>query len=568
MDEFVLKAAALSPREVLADPMQNARIQAEAARDAAQRGCNFIVFPAMSITGSTCGDLFRSQRLIRKSREALDLLVQLTADLDAVIVTGVCESLQSKAAVIYKGNLRILKPGHVSCPLMDFMVFIGSCQAKSIEKDGIIAFLDSSPMLAADGRELPSYLASLSAESESFIVYANSGPWESTGEGVYDGMCVIADKGKITACSPALSRSGSYAIAGRGQEAVCPIRKDYSFSPKDPFVPKGEEDALEYCFQILEMQATALAERLQRAYSGKAIIGVSGGSDSTLALLAASRAMELLGRPSTDVLAVTMPGFGTSARTKGNAWAMMEALGCDIREIPISDSVMQHFKDIGQDPELRDVTYENAQARERTQILMDLANKEGGLVVGTGDMSEASLGWCTYNGDHMAMYSVNCGLTKGLVKGVIKAAADSLSSPSSPFSGDKDVKKLADCLYDVLDTPVSPELLPTDDKGDIAQITEDNIGPYELHDFFLYHSLMGLDPQDILDLAQDAFKDSYDRETVAKWLKTFMRRFFSQQFKRNCSPEGPQLVQVSLSPRGAWKMPSDASGSLWQDLNV
>ncbi|MBQ4033881.1 MAG: NAD(+) synthase, partial [Paludibacteraceae bacterium] len=271
---------------------------------------------------------------------------------------------------------------------------------------------------------------------------------------------------------------------------------------------------------------------------------------------------------SSEVLAVTMPGFGTSSRTKGNAYAMMEALGCEIREIPIGPAVLQHFKDIGQDPDLHDVTYENAQARERTQILMDLANRDGGLVVGTGDMSEAALGWCTYNGDHMAMYSVNCSLTKGLVKGTIRAAAESLLDGTSRFSPDKDAKKLAACLLDVLDTPVSPELLPTDEKGQIAQITEDKVGPYELHDLFLFHTLRGEDPDEILVLAEKAFAGSYDRETVAKWLKTFMRRFFSQQFKRNCSPEGPNLTGLSLSPRGDWDMPSDADGSLWQELRA
>ena len=575
MSDTGIKAAALSPRLFLANPIRNANIQAEEARKAAEKGCNLIVFPAMSLTGSTCGDLIRSQRLKRASAEAVELLARETADLDAVIVTGVYdpEAAGHRALIIHKGKVRTVEAGPVDTPLLDFMVFFGNCQVpdtyKIYEKDEIV-LMDASPMKAGDGRMLLLRMAELSEKTGCRVIYAGSGPWESTAGAIYGGQCIIAENGRILASSPALAREGSRACAalGTGAEGVLPAGKPFEFSDKDPFMPLGNDDAREYCLEILEMQAAALAERLQRSYSQKAIVGVSGGSDSTLALLASARAMELLGRPSSEVLAVTMPGFGTSSRTKGNAYAMMEALGCEIREIPIGPAVLQHFKDIGQDPELHDVTYENAQARERTQILMDLANRDGGLVVGTGDMSEAALGWCTYNGDHMAMYSVNCSLTKGLVKGTIRAAAEALLDGTSRFSPDKDAKKLAACLLDVLDTPVSPELLPTDEKGQIAQITEDKVGPYELHDLFLFHTLRGEDPDEILDLAEKAFAGSYDRETVAKWLKTFMRRFFSQQFKRNCSPEGPNLTGLSLSPRGDWDMPSDADGSLWQELRA
>ncbi|MCF0151005.1 MAG: NAD(+) synthase, partial [Firmicutes bacterium] len=396
-----------------------------------------------------------------------------------------------------------------------------------------------------------------------------AGCGESTMDDVYDGRCLLAENGNVIGDSGMLLREGACCTAAFGQNAPQPVllKKPYEYAARDPFIPAGEEDAEEFCSEILQAQAVALAERLQRSYSGKAIIGVSGGSDSTLSILASARAMELLGKPSSDVLAVTMPGFGTSSRTKGNAYGMMEALGCEIREISIAASVAQHFKDIDHDINDHNVTYENAQARERTQILMDLANRDGGLVVGTGDMSEEALGWCTYNGDHMAMYNTNASLTKGLVKKVIAVAAKQLRSGTSPFSNEKDALKLAAALEDVLDTPVSPELLPTDENGQIAQKTEDKVGPYELHDFFLFHLVNdGMDPDDILDLAETAFAGSYDRATIAKWLKTFCRRFFTQQFKRNCAPEGAQLIAMSLSPRGAWAMPSDADGSLWLQL--
>ena len=283
------------------------------------------------------------------------------------------------------------------------------------------------------------------------------------------------------------------------------------------------------------------------------MIGISGGLDSTLALLVCVEAMKLLGRPASDILAVTMPCFGTTKRTRSNAERLCEMLGTRLRVIDIADSVKQHFKDIGHDESNHNVVYENGQARERTKILMDLANAENGMVIGTGDLSELALGWATYNGDHMSMYGVNASVPKTLVRYIVKY-----------YAGTVDGADLREVLMSIYDTPVSPELLPADENGDIAQITEDLVGPYELHDFFLYNGIRWcFPPSKVFRLAEYAFDGSYDRETILKWLRTFYRRFFSQQFKRSCLPDGVKVGSVTLSPRGDWRMPSDASAALW-----
>ncbi|MBR6782633.1 MAG: NAD(+) synthase [Clostridia bacterium] len=323
-----------------------------------------------------------------------------------------------------------------------------------------------------------------------------------------------------------------------------------------PFISADSVCLTAQCERILTIQAEGLARRITAAWAKKAVLGISGGLDSTLALLVMARAMDLLGSPRTDIVAVTMPCFGTTERTKSNATTLCEELGVDFRTVNIFDSVNQHFKDIGHDPNLRDVTYENAQARERTQILMDIANEEGGMVVGTGDLSELALGWATYNGDHMSMYSVNGNIPKTLVRELVAYVA----ATEQKKGGDK----LAEALYDVLGTPVSPELLPADESGSIAQRTEDLVGPYELHDFFLYYLLRyGFTPAKLFRMARNTWGENYDDATILKWLETFTRRFFNQQFKRSCLPDGPAVFGISLSPRGGWVMPSDAVSSLW-----
>ena len=340
-------------------------------------------------------------------------------------------------------------------------------------------------------------------------------------------------------------------------------KKLYRHIEPHPFVPA---DDLDYrCREIIDIQIAGLIKRLSHINCQTAVIGISGGLDSTLALIVAVLAFDRLGWSRERIVTVTMPGFGTTARTKNNATDLMKALGTCLREISIAPACEQHFKDISHDPSVRDATYENSQARERTQILMDIANQTGGLVIGTGDLSELALGWCTYNGDHMSMYAVNGGIPKTLVRSLVKWAAE------NRFEGmvGKDGRSIKDILLDIVDTPISPELLPANENDEIQQVTEDLVGPYELHDFFIYNFMRyGYSPDKISFLARKAFEGSYDEETIIKWLKTFVRRFFNQQFKRSCMPDGPKVGTVGLSPRGDWDMPSDAWSTLFSnDIN-
>ena len=335
------------------------------------------------------------------------------------------------------------------------------------------------------------------------------------------------------------------------------LRSDGSLYPmqKLPFIPSTKAERHIYCNEIFQLQVTGLKQRLTAIGGANAVIGISGGLDSTLALLVAVEAMRQLGRPTSDVYGVTMPCFGTSDRTYQNAWELMRKLEISCKEIVIKDAVSLHFSDIGHDPSVHNATYENAQARERTQILMDYASVVGGIVVGTGDLSELALGWCTYNGDHMSMYSVNGTVPKTLMRWMIDAISETES-----FAAAHDV------LRDVLDTPISPELLPPDASGKISQQTEDLVGPYALHDFFIYHILRyGFAPEKVYTMACRAFSNDFDAATIKKWLKSFYRRFFTQQFKRNCMPDGPKVGPVGLGPRGDWAMPSDASARIWQE---
>lgn len=339
------------------------------------------------------------------------------------------------------------------------------------------------------------------------------------------------------------------------EKALLPddVTPDYRVS-KHPFIPSDKASRQLRCAQILAMQATALARRLA-VTGGKVVVGISGGLDSTLALLAACKAVDMLHLPRTNILGITMPCFGTTDRTYHNALDLMTSLGVSQREIPIHNAVRQHFADIGHDESDHSVTYENCQARERTQVLMDVANKIGAIVLGTGDLSEIALGWCTYNADHMSMYGVNSGVPKTLVRWVIQTAAENEAFSSS-----------RECLQSILDTPISPELLPPDEKGNILQQTEDVVGPYALHDFFLYYAIrFGYPPKKVFDLCCMAFQDDFSCETILKWLKNFYRRFWTQQFKRNCMPDGVKIGSIALSPRGDWRMPSDAQYKAWMD---
>ena len=421
-----------------------------------------------------------------------------------------------------------------------------------------------------------------SARLISGYIYANAGEGESTTDLVFGGHNIIAENGTVLKESSRYVNEIIYSELDL-QRITGERRKNTTFQPMDeetlvrvpftieetktfltrtfpkkPFVPSDEQTRAQRCEEILTIQAMGLKKRLAHTNARTAVVGISGGLDSTLALLVTARAFDLLGRDKKDIIAVTMPCFGTTDRTYQNACEMSKKVGATLIEVPIADAVNIHFRDIGHDPEDHSVTYENCQARERTQVLMDIANKTWGMVIGTGDLSELALGWATYNGDHMSMYGVNASVPKTLVRHLVKYAADDTTDEA-----------LKNVLYDVLDTPVSPELLPPKD-GDIAQKTEDLVGPYELHDFFLYFMLrFGYEPSKIFRIACMTFDGEYDKETIFKWLETFCRRFFSQQFKRSCLPDGPKVGTVALSPRGDWRMPSDACVAVWmKDLEA
>ncbi|MCI8387449.1 MAG: NAD(+) synthase [Clostridiales bacterium] len=413
-------------------------------------------------------------------------------------------------------------------------------------------------------------------------IYADAGCGESTTDMVFSGHDIIGENGSILAESKPFegalnkdcpiivseidvaklvaertrmntfkSEKGKYTVNFSMKLSDTALTRN--FEPQ-PFVPSSEVERAERCESILEMQSFGLRKRIEHAHSKSAVIGISGGLDSCLALLVSVRAMDLLNRPRTDVIAVTMPCFGTTSRTRSNAEILCERLGVSFRCVDIKAAVNQHFSDIGHDESSHDVVYENSQARERTQIIMDIANAENGLVIGTGDLSELALGWATYNGDHMSMYGVNASIPKTLVRHIVRYYADTANDP-----------ELSAVLYDILATPVSPELLPADDNGEIAQKTEDLVGPYELHDFFIYYFVRyGFPAEKIEYLANYVFVGQYPSDVIHKWLTTFIRRFFVQQFKRSCLPDGPKVGSVTLSPRGDWRMPSDAVSKIFQ----
>ncbi len=419
-------------------------------------------------------------------------------------------------------------------------------------------------------------------------IYSSAGTGESTQDTVFSGHSMICENGNMLSESKRFLREGSLTIADIDLELLANDRKkntsfmtqlrknerplffrNIKFTMEEnsidefyrtvkpaPFVPDNNAMLNERCEDIFNIQVTGLAKRITHTNSKSLVVGISGGLDSTLALLVAVKACDYLGIDRKNVHGITMPGFGTTDRTYNNALNLMKSLGVTVKEISIKDAAIQHFKDIGHDINVHDVTYENTQARERTQILMDYANKEWGMVIGTGDLSELALGWATYNGDHMSMYGVNGGVPKTLVRVLVKWVAENENLGNNS----------AEILFDVLDTPVSPELLPPDKDGNINQKTEEIVGPYELHDFFLYYVVrFGFSPAKILFLAEKAFKGEYSRETLIKWIKNFYRRFFAQQFKRSCLPDGPKVGTISLSPRGDWRMPSDACGRIWLD---
>ena len=442
----------------------------------------------------------------------------------------------------------------------------------------VIANLSASDETVGKAEYRRALVSNQSARLLCGYLYASAGHGESTQDMVFAGHDLIAENGALLAetspfeggwaeteldCQRMESERARNTSFEPSSEGYLTVDFDLALTETKlsrwvdptPFIPHDERRRAERCELILKMQSDGLAKRLEHAHAKTAVIGISGGLDSCLALLVAVRAMKQLGRSTSDVLAVTMPCFGTTARTKSNAELLAERMGATLKIIDISQAVRRHFTDIGQNMENHDVTFENGQARERTQVLMDIANQTGGLVIGTGDLSELALGWCTYNGDHMSNYAVNCSIPKTLVRHLVAYLARD--------NAEKD-EALHDVLEDILDTPVSPELLPAV-QGEISQRTEDLVGPYELHDFFLYYMLRwGFPPRKIYRLALYALGKTYTPDVILKWLKTFYRRFFSQQFKRSCLPDGPKVGSAALSPRGDWRMPSDASAALWQ----
>ena len=509
-------------------------------------------------------------------------------DLDSSIEINGEKIPVSRKMIFAAKNMQDLRVGAELCE--DLWVAAPPSTFLCLAGADIIVNLSASNQIVGKESYRRNLVSSQSARSICGYIYASAGSDESSQDIVFSGHDLIAENGRILKESPLFSKGIiiseidlKYLAAERRRMTTF---EDTSLSENEyrevtfeinieetkltryvdpqPFVPAGQSNLDKRCSEIIEIQAMGLKKRLEHIGCKKAVIGISGGLDSTLALLVTARAFDYLKLDRKGIIAVTMPGFGTSDRTYRNAVNLINEIGADYREISIVDSVKQHFKDIGQDINKHDICYENSQARERTQILMDLSNKENAIVIGTGDMSELALGWATYNGDHMSMYAVNASIPKTLVRYLVDHFAKTLENDtrkektSANSSGN-----LKETLQDILATPVSPELLPLN-QGKIVQKTEDLVGPYELHDFFLYHALrLGQDPEKIFRLSKIAFKDKFEEKEILKWEETFYRRFFSQQFKRSCLPDGPKVGSVALSPRGDLRMPSDAASRLW-----
>ena len=613
-----IKVAAATPDIRVADVDYNKGQIIKQMDEAAEAGAKIIVFPELCITGYTCSDLFLQDILLNSAKKALVEIAEHTKNLDALVFVGVPiavggELYNVAAALNFLPNygefyeMRQFRPGPKKAEKILFggkeipfgpqLLFVENQMANLIVSAEICEDVWSPvPPSIEAAREGATVIVNCSASDETIgkasyrealisgqsarlisgYIYANAGEGESTTDLVFGGHNLIAENGTILAEAKRFSNGIIYTEFDV-QKIANERRKNTTFTetqehvlpripfgleqtetiltrtfPSRPFVPRDDQERAKRCEEILTIQAMGLKKRLAHTHAKSAVVGISGGLDSTLALLVTAKAFDALGLERSGITAVTMPCFGTTDRTYQNACKMSLKVGATLREVRIGDAVMQHFKDIGHDPQDHSVTYENSQARERTQVLMDIANQTGGLVIGTGDMSELALGWATYNGDHMSMYGVNASVPKTLVRHLVHYYADTCEDSS-----------LKEVLYDVLDTPVSPELLPPKD-GEIAQKTEDLVGPYELHDFFLYYFLrMGYEPGKIYRIAKLSFAGEYDDETIYKWLRTFCWRFFSQQFKRSCLPDGPKVGTVALSPRGDWRMPSDACVALW-----
>lgn len=551
MEKKTIRIAAAVPNVKTADCAYNVEHLIALARKAAAAGAELTVFPANCITGATCGDLLKTSLLLHEADKQLQAFMQATAELAGTFVVSVpCAVTDGIPAVLSVAVSHGAIVTKTASPELNTLV------------DDVVLIPSSVPEIAGHYHRLRTELTERSGKEHKAIVWCNSGYGESTTDHVYGGGALIMADGKVLAEAKRFEFDEQFITAEVDLDALCAAQAISA----TPFLP-NDQSLDDYCEEILQIQVNALATRLTHIYCKKVIIGISGGLDSTLALLVAVRTFDKLGYDRKGVFGVTMPGFGTTGRTYRNALALMQNLGITMLEIPIREACMQHFKDIDFDPANHDTTYENVQARERTQILMDLSNKENGIVVGTGDLSELALGWCTYNGDHMSMYGVNGSIPKTVMQHIVRHIAHTTNEPT-----------VSATLLDIVDTPISPELVPSADavtRTDgpeaaltrITQNTEDIVGPYELHDFFLYHFICHqAGPRRLFIMARAVFggdKGRYTDEEIKKWLRTFFKRFFSQQFKRSCMPDGPMVTEVSLSPRGAWSMPSDVASTLW-----
>ena len=597
-----VKVGAVSPRIRLGDVKYNVSACIEAARRAADEGVQLLALPRLTLTGATCRDLYRASPVCEYAEDGLAEFAEATAELNVTSFIGLPVHIDGEVfdctAVVYQGVISALLPRHrldfdearyfdspnfeiydftfagqntkflidpiISAPF-DKDVKVEVATAGALAKSTTVVICPvASETYAGDRRERRERARLISGEHDRTFVFAEAGIGESTTDTVHSANSFIASKGEILAEAQPFAEDNlivAEAVVSKPKyneqyyyELEKLIEEDDRLPlPKNPFLSTDPEKEKEECLEALEIQAQGLAARVERSYSKTMVIGVSGGLDSTLALLVCARAADILGMDRKSIIGVTMPCFGTTKRTRSNAEKLCEALGTTLRTVDIKASVTQHLADIGHDGVTTDVTYENAQARERTQVIMDIANMTGGLVVGTGDLSELVLGWATYNGDHMSMYSVNASVPKTMVRRIVSVYS----------ANNSEQNEVSAILNDILATPVSPELLPPKD-GEIAQCTESLVGPYELHDFFIWCTLeRGFSPRKTYECAKESLGDTYDNETILGWLRVFMRRFISQQFKRSCMPDGPMVSAISVSPRGGLSMPSDMSAAVW-----
>ena len=601
MKKGFIRCAAANIEMVIADTCHNCTKITEQLEKADRNNVDLLIFPELCITGYTCADLFFSDTLLCGATDALLKIAKFTIGKSPTVIVGLpvlynnllynCAAIVSGGkilGVVPKTKISPTEARHFSANFSDnTTITIGSdavpfnansvftvknCRFSVIIGDNLFnsAFTKNAEIIVncaastaevGKGDKRREAINTISEELNCGFVFANAAMEESTQDCVFDGQLIIGENGKIVAENMQLSQNRfimgdiDTKLFSNTDTAYTINKTDKSYCiSKNPFISDDAEKAESEAQEALIMQAFALKKRFEHSHAKTLVLGISGGLDSTLALIAAVNCADLMRLDRKKIIAVTMPCFGTTHRTRSNAELLCDALGVTFKEVNITASVKQHLADIGHNEEALDITFENAQARERTQVLMDIANMENGLVIGTGDLSELALGWATYNGDHMSMYGINAAIPKTAVRHLVRYTA---------LHSSADIRKI---LLDIIDTPVSPELLPSDENGEIKQITEDVVGPYELHDFFIYYTLRyNLTPTKIFSIACDVFKDVYTKETILKWLKTFFCRFFVSQFKRSCLPDGVSIYGISLSPRSDWHMPSDASSKLWLD---